>query len=136
MTNNIHVVAAIITMDDKVLACRRAPHKTSGGQWEFPGGKVEVGEDAFQALGREILEELELVITPVRVFDKSTTRVGEIDITLECIVCEPVKQVNLTSLDHDLMDWIPLESLGALNWAKPDLPAVEKLLLLSRLQDL
>lgn len=136
MTKNIHVVAAIIKRDDKVLACRRAPHLISGGQWEFPGGKVEVGESTFQALVREILEELELSITPVRVFDKSTTRVDEIDITLECIVCEPPKQGKFKSNDHDLLEWMPLESLGGLNWAKPDLPAVGKLLLLSSIRDL
>ena len=52
------VVAGILEKDGKVLACRRRPDQDHPGKWEFPGGKVEAGEDPRQALTRELQEEL------------------------------------------------------------------------------
>lgn len=64
MTSVIHVVAAVIRgRDGKVLLAKRPAHLHQGNKWEFPGGKVEAGEAAEQALGRELREELG--ITPV-----------------------------------------------------------------------
>ena len=53
------MVAAVISDDEgRVLACRRAPHKSLAGLWEFPGGKVEQGESTHDALCRELREEI------------------------------------------------------------------------------
>ena len=52
------VVAAVIQQDDKVLIDKRRADGLLGGLWEFPGGKVEAGEDHTTALVREIKEEL------------------------------------------------------------------------------
>ena len=54
------VVAAVFTDQEYVLACRRRPHLSSGGRWEFPGGKVEAGETPEAALLRELREEVGL----------------------------------------------------------------------------
>lgn len=52
------VVAALILRDDTVLICQRRPDQPMALKWEFPGGKVEEGESAEQALRRELDEEL------------------------------------------------------------------------------
>jgi 8-oxo-dGTP diphosphatase len=52
------VVAALILRDQKVLICQRRPDQPMALKWEFPGGKVEAGETAEQALRRELDEEL------------------------------------------------------------------------------
>ena len=61
---NVFVVAAIIHSPDgeQVLIARRPDHLHQGGLWEFPGGKVDKGETARDALYRELLEELDIHI--------------------------------------------------------------------------
>lgn len=59
----MHVVVGIIrnTKGD-ILISERPKHKYKGGLWEFPGGKVEATENAFQALQRELKEELNIQV--------------------------------------------------------------------------
>jgi 8-oxo-dGTP diphosphatase len=52
------VVAALIVKDGKVLVCQRTRHQTMPLKWEFPGGKIEEGEQPRDALRRELEEEL------------------------------------------------------------------------------
>jgi 8-oxo-dGTP diphosphatase len=52
------VVAALIFKDGKVLVCQRTRHQTMPLKWEFPGGKIEEGEQPRAALHRELDEEL------------------------------------------------------------------------------
>jgi 8-oxo-dGTP diphosphatase len=126
-SNPIHVAAAIFTNGEKVLACRRAPHKSSPGLWEFPGGKVEPGEDAFAALQREIREELGFDCKPRETYDISVTKVGELEIKLETIICPFETDQELSSTDHDEFRWLAVDELHKVKWAKPDRPAVKKL---------
>lgn len=52
------VTAAIIQRDGKILICQRTKHQAMPLKWEFPGGKIEDGERATEALRRELEEEL------------------------------------------------------------------------------
>ena len=52
------VVAALIFKDGEVLVCQRTRHQTMPLKWEFPGGKIEEGEQPRHALRRELEEEL------------------------------------------------------------------------------
>jgi 8-oxo-dGTP diphosphatase len=54
----VRVVAAVIARDGKILIGQRKPGRRHALKWEFPGGKVEPGEDDRAALTRELLEEL------------------------------------------------------------------------------
>lgn len=59
----IHVAAGVILDGQhRVLLACRPEHKHQGGLWEFPGGKVEPGEQVAQALSRELFEELHIAV--------------------------------------------------------------------------
>jgi 8-oxo-dGTP diphosphatase len=60
-TPRLDVVAALLFSQGRVLACQRRPGGSFPLKWEFPGGKVEPGENAAAALARELLEELGIV---------------------------------------------------------------------------
>ncbi len=60
--NGLTVVAAIIWQERRYLAVQRPPGVRFAGLWEFPGGKVEPGEDLEQALCRELREELAIEV--------------------------------------------------------------------------
>jgi 8-oxo-dGTP diphosphatase len=57
------VVAALIMRDGKLLVCQRTRHQTMPLKWEFPGGKIEKGEQPRDALRRELDEELGIQAT-------------------------------------------------------------------------
>ncbi len=52
------VVAGLIIKNGKLLVCQRTRHQTMPLKWEFPGGKIEEGEQPRDALRRELEEEL------------------------------------------------------------------------------
>lgn len=52
------VVAALILKNDQILACQRTRHQPMPLKWEFPGGKIEEGEQPRDAMRRELEEEL------------------------------------------------------------------------------
>ena len=52
------VVAAILVRGDEILICQRTRHQSKPLKWEFPGGKIEFGEQPRDALRRELEEEL------------------------------------------------------------------------------
>ncbi|MEY4320737.1 MAG: hypothetical protein RLZZ471_678 [Actinomycetota bacterium] len=132
----LHVVAAIIVQGSRVLACRRASHKAAPGKWEFPGGKVDLGEGSHDALVREIKEELGLDCQAIRTYDISDTPVGNQTIRLETVICKIPLIPYLASTDHDGFIWLLPGEISSLDWAEPDLPAVQRLSLLGAFESL
>jgi 8-oxo-dGTP diphosphatase len=120
----IEVVAAVIEDAGAYLACRRRAGKAAAGRWEFPGGKVEPGESPADALVREIREELGVGI---RVTGHLTTDITG-PIRLICLRASLDGARPESSTDHDALEWVSGSSLGDLEWADADLPAVRLLM--------
>ena len=96
-------------------------------KWEFPGGKVEAGESAQQALKREIREELGISIEVCQCLGTFATPQDKYLIQLECYWCvSEDRQVSLTS--HDEAGWFDPIDLQLLDWALPDVPVLEVVL--------
>lgn len=62
----VRVAVGVIRREKLVLISKRPKHLHKGGMWEFPGGKVEMGESLEEALARELKEELGIAIGPIQ----------------------------------------------------------------------
>ena len=69
----IKVAAGVVIHKGKVLISKRLRHKPHGGLWEFPGGKLEFGEDARHCLKRELMEELGIEVSVRPAFYETLT---------------------------------------------------------------
>ncbi|WP_318779263.1 MULTISPECIES: (deoxy)nucleoside triphosphate pyrophosphohydrolase [unclassified Arthrobacter] len=117
----------------RLLAARRTAPEQFAGMWEFPGGKVEVGESDTEALHRELIEELGVtvllgaeVVGPVTggwpLNERAVMRVWLAEVATG--EPEPLE-------DHDLLSWVPLtgsDELENLAWIPADRPIVDALL--------
>ncbi|HJN73365.1 MAG TPA: (deoxy)nucleoside triphosphate pyrophosphohydrolase [Myxococcota bacterium] len=117
----IRVVGAVAVVDGRVLLARRGPGSYEG-RWEFPGGKVEAGEDDRAALAREIREELAV---SVRVSEHLATGSDE-RIELHCYRVQLDGEPR--ALEHTELAWFPLSALASVDVPPADVPAVEALL--------
>ena len=69
LSETVQVVVGVVTNNaGEFLLSKRALDAHQGGLWEFPGGKLETGEDARHALNRELFEELGLIVNKARPF--------------------------------------------------------------------
>jgi len=122
----IPVVAAVIEQEDRYLLARRKPGKALAGHWEFPGGKIEPGEDPADCLRREILEEMHL---DIEVGDHlCTTEHTYPFATIKLIAYRArITGGEMILTDHDGICWATPDEMQALNLAPADLPVVDRL---------
>ena len=115
------VVGVAVVHGGRVLAARRCRPAESAGGWEFPGGKVDAGEEAAAAAVREVREELgcEVAVTgwlepqvPIR--DGLVLRVA----TAALVDGEPVPRAD----EHDAVRWLRADQLDEVAWLPADRP--------------
>ncbi len=125
----IHVVAGVLRdTRGRILLARRAEGRDLAGAWEFPGGKVELGESAAEALARELFEELgirianiePLICVPQRYANKSIV----LDVyTVHSYTGKPKGR------EKQALAWSPLEKLASYPMPPADKPVVAALTL-------
>ncbi len=127
MKRQINVVGAIIVKNGKILCAQRGYDKSLAGFWEFPGGKIESGETATQALKREIREELLFEISDEPEKFISTSFEYEFGIVnLTTFICY-IKKGIPTLTEHIAIKWLKQEELEQLEWAPADISTVSEL---------
>ncbi len=120
----VKVVAAVIRKDNMVYATERG-YGEFKDMWEFPGGKIEEGEIAIDALKREIKEELDTTIEVGEYIDTIEYDYPTFHLSMECYWCR-VKEGKLTLLEHENAKWLDSASLYSVKWLKADLTIIEK----------
>jgi 8-oxo-dGTP diphosphatase len=122
----LHVVCAIIWRDGRVLLAKRPAGKRLGGLWEFPGGKVEPGERAEDALAREIHEELRCMIRVERALPVVSHEYDWGVIALAPFVCRiDAGSEEPHPHEHEELMWASLPELDAVDLAPADVPVLE-----------
>jgi len=125
-TKKTFVVGAILLRDRKIFATQRG-YGDYIGWWEFPGGKVEPGEEPEAALKREIREELDAEIVIDRYFETTEYDYGDFYLTMRCYLCTLAPGEEVSLLEHLSARWVGRDEIHALKWLAADLPIIESL---------
>jgi 8-oxo-dGTP diphosphatase len=125
----IEVVAAIIYSEGKILCVQRGENKYDyiSKKFEFPGGKIELGEEKEQALIREIFEELKIKIDLLDEFLTINHSYPDFDLIMHSFTCT-INDQTITLTEHIDYKWLYKEELLGLDWAAADIPIIKKLL--------
>jgi 8-oxo-dGTP diphosphatase len=120
------IVGAAIIAKGRVLACERSDPPEVAGRWEFPGGKVEHGEDEVDALIRECDEELGVLVA---VGDRvgGDVRLAHGRAILRVYTARLVGPGEPQPLEHSELRWLGADELDSVVWLPADAPIVAAL---------
>ena len=121
----INVVAAIIKKNNKVFITQRG-HGEFKGKWEFPGGKIEVGESPEDAIVREIKEELKYNIEVVRLYDEINDIHGDKTFNVKFFICNLISG-DLVFTEHLASKWIYPSEINESDFMEADKTVLENL---------
>ena len=108
------------------LIQQRLPGKPCEGQWEFPGGKVEPGESAEQALARELREELGVIIGPCQPLIRLEHRYSHAHVSLMVYLVQEFNR-QPRCLEGQNIAWSTTEQILAMDVLPPVKPIIEAL---------
>ena len=121
----IEVVAAIIRKGDKIFATQRG-YGDFKDWWEFPGGKMELGESPEEALRREILEELSTEICVDEYICTVEYDYPKFHLTMHCYFCSLVTEA-LHLNEHEAARWFAKNELDRVKWLPADVLVVNEI---------
>ena len=111
----IKVVCGVVRNEGKYLITQRGDAKNYK-KWEFPGGKVESNEDDFSSIKRELLEELNLSITPI----KEVVSYGFKSFQLVFIECICLNSESIELMEHLNYAWVHVNELAKFDFLEGD----------------
>lgn len=125
----VHIVAAIIFNVDKsqLFITKRPTNVHKGGLWEFPGGKVEVGESVEQAIIRELDEELGIVVTEQQSFHQLDYDYSDKSLHFD-FVCVTKFEQEPYGREGQQGQWITIGDLPQYAFPEANQPIVDKVI--------
>ena len=120
------VVAALVRDGDRVLVSRRKADQPMPLLWEFPGGKVEPGEDPVVALAREVREELGCGVQVGRIHDVVFHAYEAFDLVMLVYGCAIVEGAP-SAVDVAEIAWVEVKKLPSLDLLPADYPLAHAL---------
>jgi 8-oxo-dGTP diphosphatase len=107
----VEVAACFITVKGNVLFMKRQPHRSEGEKWGIPGGKLERGENALQAVVREIQEETGLKLSSLKHHSTVYIRYPEVDFIYHMFgdEMEEYPAVVFDAEEHSEYQWMTLD---------------------------
>ena len=125
--NTINVTCAIININNKTLVVQRSEHMKLPLKWEFPGGKVEVGESEEACIKREIKEELNIEIELISRLTPSIFEYPNLSFQLIPFLAEYIEGEIILS-EHKQYQLLTKDKLQELDWAEADVPILNEYL--------
>lgn len=126
MTNcrALHVAVGVVRDGDgRILLTQRAKHVHQGGLWEFPGGKLDPGESVFQALQRELQEEVGIDVLDAQPLIKINHQYPDLSVLLD--VWQVKRFSGLASaLEGQAMQWVTPQQLSEFDFPAANLPII------------
>lgn len=126
------VCAIIYNNENKIFCTKRGPGRALEGKWEFPGGKVEKDETHEETIVREIKEELNSIVEPIKYIGLSCYEYhnlypyDDFSITLYAYKCKLISG-DLTLSEHTDAKWVTVDEMQNMDFAEADKPLIELL---------
>lgn len=122
---HLRVTCGIIEENHLVLAVQRSSVMSMPLMWEFPGGKIDVGESPEDCLVRELEEELGITVTLCNRLSEHFYAYPHFDISLLPFVCR-IAGGTITLHEHAALAWLHADELPGLGWAPADVAVVKE----------
>jgi len=120
----VHVAVAVMVNNDReVLLALRQQHQHQGGLWEFPGGKVEHEESVFDALCREIREEVNVSISQASPLTTVAHDYGDKSVLLDVWLVEKFDGTPIGQ-EGQAIRWCPIDNLQFEVFPAANLPII------------
>ena len=116
--------AAILNSKGELLIAKRPDDKHQGGLWEFPGGKVEAGEEILTALDRELYEELGIKTLAAKPLIKVSHDYSDKSVVLDVWVVTEFSG-KAEGLEGQEVRWIAPSDIGSFTFPDANQPIVE-----------
>ena len=124
----VRVVAAVIKRTnvngEPIIFATQRGYGEFKGAWEFPGGKIEEGETPKQALKREIMEELDTLISVGDLIHTIEYDYPTFHLSMDCFWCEVISG-DLQLKEHEAAKWLTKEELDTVEWLPADVTLID-----------
>lgn len=121
------VVGLVVNEQNQIIVAKRPKDKPLGNYWEFPGGKIETGESAEQALSRELYEELGILIHESKYLTAYNVEYAHANVELQFWLVQRFDNEPIGN-EGQLVSWVTLAELPNLQFLEGNKKIIQYLI--------